>query len=81
MTQHYVRPIKTKRNFEGARVVFKRFAEKSERDAPAELSLQLMLKELDKFDQAEGDAYADLSLDDDYPRLGGRWSDETSERE
>lgn len=79
--QHGVRPIKTRRDFEGVTAVVKRLADKSERDAAAEQRLQLMLKELDKFDQPEDDADANLSVDDDYPRPGQRWSDETSERE
>jgi len=40
-----------------------------------------MLKELDKFDQPEHDADADLSVDDDFPGPGRRWSDEAFERE
>jgi hypothetical protein len=80
-TQHCVRPIKTKRDFERVTAVVKRLADKSERDTAAELRLQLMLKELDKFDPPEDDADADLSVDDDYPRSGRRWSDETSDRE
>lgn len=80
-TQHYVRPIKTKRDFESATAVVKRLADKSERDAAAESRLQLMLKELDKFDPPEDNADADLSVDDDYPGPGRRWSDESSDRE
>jgi len=80
-TQHCVRPIKTKRDFEGATAVVKGLADKSERDAAAEQRLQLMLKELDKFDHPADDADEAPSVDDDYPRPGQRWSDETSERE
>ena len=80
-THHRVRSIKTKRDFEGAAAVVKRLADKSKTDAAAELRLQLLLKELDKFDPPEDDADANLSVGDDYPRPGRRWSDETSERE
>jgi len=80
-TQHCVRPIKTKRDFEGVTAVVNRLADKSDRDAAAEQRLQLMLKELVKFDQPEDDANENLSVDYDYPRPGQRWSDETSERE
>ena len=80
-TQHCVRPIKTKRDFEGVTAVVKGLADKSQRDAAAEQRLQLMLKELDNFDQPEDDADANLSVDDDYPGPWQRWSDETSERE
>jgi len=79
--QHGVRPIKTRRDFDGVTAVVKGLANKSERDAAAEQRLQLMLKELDKFDPPEDDANAILSVDDDYPGLGRRWSDNTSERE
>jgi hypothetical protein len=79
--QHSVRPIKTKRDFEGMTAVVKVLAGKSERDGAAEQRLQMMLKELDKFDQPEDDADADLTVDDDYPRPGKRWSDEAFERE
>ena len=80
-TQHGVRPTKTGRDFEGVMAVAKRLADQSERDAAAEQRLQLMLKELDEFDQAEDDADANLSLDDDYPRPAQRWSDDTLEGE
>ena len=80
-TRRRVRSIKTRRDFEGAAAVVKRLAEKSEPDTSAELRLQLLLKELDKFDQPEDDADADLSVGDDYPGPGRRWSDDTSERE
>jgi hypothetical protein len=80
-TRRYVRPIRNKRDFESVTAVVERLADKSERDAGAEMRLQLMLKELDKFDQPEDDADEDLSVDDDYPMPGRRWSDETSERE
>lgn len=80
-TERGVRPIKTKRDFESVTAVVKRLADKPERDAAAELRLQLMLKELDKFDPPEDDADADLSAGDDYPIAGRRWSDETPDRE
>jgi len=76
-TRHRARSIKTKRDFEGASAVVKRLAEKPEPDTAAELRLQLLLKELDKFDQPEDDADTDLSIGDDYPGPGRRWSDET----
>lgn len=80
-TQRPARPIKTKRDFAGVTAVVERLAEQSERDAAAELRLQLLLKELDKREQPEDDMDSDFSADDDCPRPGRRWSDETSERE
>jgi hypothetical protein len=78
---HYVRPIKTRRDFEGVTAAVRRLADKSEKDAAAELRLELMLKELDKFDPPEDEADADNSVDDDFPGPGRRWSDETSDNE
>lgn len=78
--QHGARSIRTKRDFEGAAAAAKRLAGQSERDTAAELRLQRLLKELDKFDLPEDELDADLSLDD-YPGPGRRWSDETSERD
>jgi hypothetical protein len=80
-TQHPIRPIKTKRDLAGVTVVVERLAEKSEKDDAAELRLQLLIKALDKADEPGDDEDTDLSADDDYPRPGRRWSDETSEHE
>ena len=80
-SQHCVRPIKTKRDFAGVTAAIKHLAGKSEKDAAAELRLELMLKELDKFDPPEDDTDADNSVDDDFPGPGRRWSDETSDNE
>jgi len=80
-TQHYVRPIRTKRDFEGVTAAVKGLVHKSERDAAAEQRLQLMLKELDKFDQQEDDADDNFALDDEFQGPGQRWSDEAFERE
>ena len=80
-TEHHARAIKTKRDFAGATDVARGLAGESERDSAAEKRLQLLLKELDKFDTPEDDAEADFPVDDDFPGPGRRWSDETSGRE
>jgi hypothetical protein len=77
-TQHRARSIRTKRDFEGASSVVKQLAEQSEPDTAAEARLQLLLKELDKFDQPEDEADTDLSVGNDYPGPRRRWSDENS---
>ena len=71
---HRVRSIKTKRDFEGASAAAKRLADEAARDQAAEVRLQLLLKELDKFDTPEDDEDADSSSDYDYPGPGRRWS-------
>ncbi len=76
-----VRPIKTKRDAAAVTAVVEQLAEKSGEDEAAELRLQLLLKELDRAEEPEDDSDADLSSDNDYPRPGRRWSDETSDRE
>jgi hypothetical protein len=77
-TQHSVRPVKTRRHFDGVTVVVKALADKSERDLAAERRMQRMLEELDKFDQPEDDADANAFSVDDDPRPGPRWSDDLS---
>ena len=78
---HRVRSIKTKRDFEGASAAAKRLADEAARDQAAEVRLQLLLKELDKFDTPEDEDEADASGDYDYPGPGRRWSDGGSERD
>jgi hypothetical protein len=70
------RPIRTKRDYEGASVVVKRLSGQKGRDSAAELRLQSLLRELDKFDESEDDANADLSGGDDYSGPRRRWSDD-----
>ena len=70
------RPIKTRRDFEGASAVVKHISGQSGRDSAAELRLQSLLRELDRFDAAEDDAGADSA--EDYESAGPRrrWSDD-----
>jgi len=78
LLQRRVRSISTKRDFEGAAAIVKRLADKSERDAAAELRLQLLIEELDKFDTSVDDVDGDLAVDEDSPELARRRSDESS---
>ena len=80
-SQHGVRSIRTKRDFEGASAAAKRLADQAERDQIAEQRLQLLLKELDKFDTPEDDEDADFSDERDYSGPSRRWSDGSSDRE
>lgn len=74
-----VRPIRTKRDYEGASVVVKRLSGQAGLDSTAELRLKSLLKELDKFDAPEDEASADSP--EDYEGYSGprrRWSDDGS---
>jgi hypothetical protein len=72
------RPIKTKRDYEGASAVVKRLSGQGGRDSAAELRLQSLLHEMDKFDELEDEASADLAGDDEYSGPRRRWSDDAS---
>ena len=71
-----VRPVRTKRDYEGARSVVKRLSSQADRDSAAEMRLQSLLRELEKFDEQEDDAGADLPEDYDYSGPRRRWSDD-----
>ena len=73
-----VRPIKTKRDYEGASAVVKGISGQKDRDSAAELRLQSLLQELDKFDSQDDDVDEDSPEDYGHPELRRRWSDETS---
>lgn len=70
------RPIKTKRDYEGASTVVKRLSNQSDRDSAAELRLQSLLRQMDEFDDLEEDISADSPEDYSGPRR--RWSDNGS---
>jgi hypothetical protein len=70
------RPIRTKRDYEGAAAVVKKLSGHTERRSTAELRLQSLLRELDKFDEPEDDMSTDLPEDDNYSGPRRRWSDD-----
>ena len=72
------RPIKTKRDYAGASALAKRLAGQAERDSAAELRLQALLQEMDRFEEIEEDASADSPEEYDYPGPRRRWSDDGS---
>ncbi|MGC2518307.1 MAG: hypothetical protein WA373_04285 [Burkholderiales bacterium] len=69
------RPITTRRDYEGASVAVKQLTGQTRRDAAAELRLQALLRETEKFDDGDDAASADPR---DYDYLGPRrrWSDD-----
>lgn len=72
------RPIKSKRDYEGASAAAKRLSAQAAGDSTVELRLQALLREMDKFEEEEDDASADLE-DHDYSGPRRRWSDDGSD--
>jgi len=70
------RPIKTKRDYKGAAAVVKQLSGQAGRDSAAELRLQSLLQEMDKFEEIEEEASADSPEEYDYPGPRRRWSDD-----
>ena len=77
----HVRPIRTKRDFDGASAVLKTLSTRSDRDSLAERRMQALLHELERFDEVvdEAEAEADSALDEDYPGPRRRWSDDSDD--
>jgi hypothetical protein len=69
------RPIKTKRDYEGASAVVKSIGGQADRDSTAEIRLQALLRELDKFEELQEEAEDDAS-GTEYSGPRRRWSDD-----
>ncbi len=69
------RPIKIKRDFDGAKKVVKRLKSAPKGDSAAELRLQSLLKEMDRFEEVN-DADDETSEAADYAGPARRWSDD-----
>ena len=72
------RPIKTKRDYERASTVVKGLSGQNSLDSTAELRLQSLLRELDKFDEPEEDTIENNPGDYDHSGPRRRWSDDAS---
>ncbi len=72
------RPIKTKRDYDRASTVVKRLSGQAGLDSTAELRLQSLLREMDKFDEPEEDTSENNPEDFDQSGPRRRWSDDTS---
>jgi hypothetical protein len=70
------RPIKTKRDYDGAAAVVKSIAGQTDRNTDAESRLKSLLREMDKFDDMEDDASTDSPEDYSYSGPRRRWSDD-----
>jgi hypothetical protein len=66
------RPIRTKRDYAGAKGVVKKLSGRAAKDSAAERRMQALLKELDRFDEQEDEAEPDPA---DYAGPLRRWSD------
>ena len=75
-TDGRARPIRTKRDYEGASTAAKRLSSQADRDSAAELRLQSLLRQMDEFDDVEEDVGGDPPEDYSGPRR--RWSDNDS---
>lgn len=71
-----VRPIRTKRDFEGASSVVKSLRGQADIDSTAEIRLQALLRELDKFEEPEDDTDDELPEHIEYSGPRRRWSDD-----
>jgi hypothetical protein len=72
------RPIKTKRDYEHAATLAKGLSGQKSLDSTAELRLQSLLRELDKFDEPDETAAEGDPADYDYSGPRRRWSDDSS---
>ena len=77
-TEGPARPIKSKRDFERASSLAKRLSGQKSLDSTAELRLQSLLRELEKFDDPEENPAEDDLEDSDYSGPRRRWSDDAS---
>jgi len=78
MADRPARPIKSKRDYERASTVVKRLSGETSLDSAAELRLQSLLRELDKFDEPEEDTIENNPGDYDHSGPRRRWSDDAS---
>jgi hypothetical protein len=76
------RPIGNRRDYEGASKVAKRLSREDPRDSAAELRLQSLLRELDKYDETtEEDDSGDSQTEYDSSGPRRRWSDDEQSRD
>jgi hypothetical protein len=72
------RPIKNKRDFERASSIAKRLSGQKGLDSTAELRLQSLLRELDKYDDPEVETDEVDAGEEGYSGPRRRWSDDAS---
>lgn len=80
-TKPLARPIKTKRDYEGAAQAAERLRAEAEPESAAEKRLQALIREMEQFDDQEDDAFDDDAAGDLYGGPLRRWSDDGLEPE
>ncbi len=73
------RPISTRRDYERVSVVIGRLSDQNDKDSAAELRLQALLREMDKFDAEDEAASEDSFGVYEYTGPRRRWSDDVPE--
>lgn len=75
-TKPLARPIKTKRDYEGAAKAAEKLRAAAEPESAAEKRLQALIREMEQFDDQEDDGFDDDAAGDLYGGPLRRWSDE-----
>jgi len=75
------RPIGNRRDYEGASTVAKHLSRENPRDSKAELRLQSLLRELDKYEETQEEEAEDGQTDYESSGPRRRWSDDGESRD
>lgn len=81
MAKKLARPIKTEQDYKGAILVAKKIINQDGRESTEERRLQALIREMEKFDDQDGDEDFGATTEDNYDLPNRRWSDDTSEPE
>ena len=74
------RPIRTKRDYAQAADVVNKLTEQLERESTAELRLQALIHEMERYDDMDDFDYdEDFSFEDEYDGPLRRWSDDPND--
>lgn len=77
MAKKPVRPIRSERDYRGAKLAVKKLREQAEKESAAERRLQALIRELEKFDGQEPDEDLGEDPQNVYGELPKRrWSDD-----
>jgi hypothetical protein len=76
----HARPIKTERDFKSAVSVVRTIVIQPDRESAAEMRLQSLIREMEKFDAADDDTPA-VPEEDSHGRPQRRWSDDNPDLE
>jgi hypothetical protein len=79
MAKRITRPIKSIRDYKGAALAANKLLVQAEQESAEERRLQALIKEMEKFDDQDGDGDDGDGADNSYELPGRRWSDDGSE--